>query len=119
MSSTELVSWWSRWKGRERKKQQQLEQARQKREKEEKAKQDVHVPSTPKEVIHEMFGLDFAKEGGELDFFEWLRGECPFVWNKFWNANENELNKMDEDAWTRRKEVIRLFCEMAVRQQVD
>lgn len=92
-------------------KQQQLEQARQKREKEERAKQDVHVPSTPKEVIHEMFGLDFAKEGGELDFFEWLRGECPFVWNKFWNANENELNKMDENVWTRRKEIIRLFAK--------
>lgn len=92
-------------------KRRQLEQQRQKLEKEEKAKQDVHVPSTPDEVISEMFGLDFAKEGGELDFFEWLRGECPFVWNKFWNANEDELNKMDEDAWTRRKEVIRLFAK--------
>ena len=92
-------------------KRRQLEQQRQKLEKEEKAKRDAHVPSTPDEVISEMFGLDMEKEGDELNFFEWLRGQCPFVWNKFWNANENELNKMDEDAWTRRKEVIRLFAK--------
>ena len=90
-------------------KQQQLEQARQKREKEEKAKQDIHVPSTPDEVIREMFGLDFNKEGGELCFCDRLRIECPFVWGKFCDANEDELNKLK--SITQDKEVIRLFAK--------
>lgn len=92
-------------------KRNQLELQRQKWEKGKKAKRDAHAPSTPDEVISEMFGLDFSKEGSELNFFEWLRGECPFVWNKFWDANEKELNRLDECAWVGRKEVIRLFAK--------